>query len=100
MQTHHSRARTALGTFAAILAAGGILAAQASGHARVFPGVVEAGSSNAYTLVVPNESASATIESVEITLPEGFAIGGLEAAPGWTREEETSGSGKRRRPPR
>ena len=77
MQTHHSRARTALGALAAILAAGGIAGRPGRRARPDLPQRRRGRSSNAYTLVVPNESASATIESVEITVPEGVAIGGL-----------------------
>src|SRR5687767_14417483 len=93
MHKHHARARTALGILAATIAAGGLVAAQAGAHARVHPGSVLKGTGNAFSLVVPNESDEATITEVKITVPEGFLIGGFEAAPGWERTTEGEGDG-------
>lgn len=90
MSRHTARAaRTGLATTIAC----GVLAAQAAGHARVFPATVVEGSANAYSLVVPNESEEAGITEVTITIPEGFLIGGFKAADGWERTEEPEGGG-------
>lgn len=90
MQHMHARARTALGIFAASIAAGGLFAAQAGAHAHVSPSVVQKGSEN-FTLVVPSEGGETT--SVELTVPEGFQIGSFEALPGVKREVVAEGSG-------
>lgn len=88
-----TRAWRALGVLATTIAASGAFAAQAGAHARVFPSTVVKGEGSAYSLVVPNESEEASITEVSITVPEGFLIGGFEAAPGWKRTAEASGEG-------
>jgi uncharacterized protein YcnI len=93
MQMHHARARTALGIFAATIAAGGLFAAQAGAHARVSPSLTQLGTSNVYTLVVPTESETATTTEVEMTVPAGFSIGTFEAIPGVKREVVAEGTG-------
>jgi uncharacterized protein YcnI len=93
MQLHPARARTALGIFAATIAAGGLFAAQAGAHARVSPSLTQLGTSNVYTLVVPTESETATTTEVEMTVPAGFSIGSFEAIPGVKREVVAEGTG-------
>lgn len=93
MQLHHARARNALGILAATIAAGGLFAAQAGAHARVYPNTVAKGSGAAYSLVVPNESEDASITEVKITVPDGFLIGGFQATAGWERSADSEGEG-------
>lgn len=88
-----TRARRALGVVALTVVAGGALAAEALGHARIFPSKVEAGIGHAYALVVPNETDDATITEIELTVPKGVLLGGFAAAPGWEREVETGEGG-------
>jgi uncharacterized protein YcnI len=87
-----TRARRALGVFAAATLASGVLAAQAGAHAHVSPSIVQKGQSETYTLVVPSEGTADTT-AVELTVPEGFQIGSFEAAPGWKRQVVATGEG-------
>lgn len=87
-----TRARRALGTLAATIVAGGVFAAQAGAHAHVSPSIVQQGQSETYTLVVPTEGDAQTT-AVELTVPQGFQIGSFEAAPGWKREVQATGTG-------
>jgi uncharacterized protein YcnI len=75
------------------LAVSGAFAAQAGAHAKIGPSLVQADSSNAFTLMVPTESEAATTTSVEMTVPEGFNIGSFEATPGVKREVVATGTG-------
>ena len=79
---------------AAALLAGGALAAQAGAHAEVSPTVAQKGSSELFSLVVPTEEEGATTTSVELTVPDGFGIDSFEAAPGWKRSVQATGSGE------
>jgi uncharacterized protein YcnI len=90
MQLTRSRARTARGTLALALAAGGLFAAQAGAHAHVSPSVVQKGSEN-FTLVVPSEGGQTV--SVELNVPDGFQIGSFEAVPGVKRSVVATGTG-------
>jgi uncharacterized protein YcnI len=90
MHSTDFRARTALGIFAATIAAGGLFAAQAGAHAHVSPSIVQKGSEN-FTLVVPSEGGDTV--SVELTVPDGFQIGSFEATPGVKRDVVAQGEG-------
>jgi uncharacterized protein YcnI len=80
------------------VAAGAIAAAVfpalASAHAVVSPNVVEAKTLQFFTLSVPTEKENATTTSIEFTPPSGFAIDSFAPAPGWRRQEQTTGSGE------
>lgn len=86
--------RGVLATLAAMLAMTGAFATQAEAHAKIGPSVVTVGSSNAYTLMVPTESETATTTSVVMEVPDGFNLGGFEATPGIKREVVSTGSGE------
>lgn len=89
-----TRIRGVLATLTAMLAMTGAFAAQANAHAKIGPSVVGVGSSNAYTLMVPTESETATTTSVVMEVPDGFNLGGFEATPGIKRDVVSTGSGE------
>jgi uncharacterized protein YcnI len=94
MQKTTTRGRRALGVLATTLVAGGLFAAQAGAHATIGPSVVQVGSSNAYTLMVPTEEEGLTTTEVTMEVPDGFNMGGFEAIPGVKRTVESEGSGE------
>jgi uncharacterized protein YcnI len=79
----------------AAAAAGALaVAASASAHAHVSPPVVQAGTSNQFTLVVPTEKEGATTTKVELTVPKGFAAGSFEVPPApWKLQVRKTGTG-------
>jgi uncharacterized protein YcnI len=93
MQMTSSRARRALGVLATAVLTTGAFAAQASAHAKIGPSLVQADSSNAFTLMVPTEGANVTTSSVEMVVPDGFNIGSFEATPGVKRTVVATGTG-------
>ena len=70
-----------------------LVAATSSAHARVLPAEALAGGTP-FTLSVPNEKEDATTTKVVLTIPEGFNVGLFADAPGWKREQQTTGSGE------
>jgi uncharacterized protein YcnI len=88
-----SRARlpaVAAATIASCLA----LAAPAFGHAVVSPPVVESGTLQVFTLSVPTEREERVTQSIELTVPKGFAIDSFAPARGWKRKVSSTGSGE------
>ena len=55
-------------------AAGGLLPAVASAHARISPPVSVAGKLQLYSLAVPTEKAGLTTTKIVMTVPAGFGI--------------------------
>jgi uncharacterized protein YcnI len=94
MPLTHRRARTSLVAFALSLALAGVLAAQAGAHAEIGPPTVQKGASQLFTLAVPTEDEGVTTNQIVLTVPEGFAIDSFEAAPGWKRSVQATGSGE------
>jgi uncharacterized protein YcnI len=70
------------------------LAAPALGHAVVSPPVVESGTLQVFTLSVPTEREERATESIELTVPKGFAIDSFAPARGWRRKVSSTGSGE------
>ena len=91
--THRFRPRRlpilALATAAALVAVAG-----ASAHAIVSPPVAKAKTLQQFTLSVPTEKDKLTTSTIELTVPNGFAIDSFEPAPsGWKQQVQTTGSG-------
>ena len=84
-----SRARRGVRAAAAGLALGLTLAGApaAFAHAAISPPVAKTGVLQQFTLAVPTEKEGATTTSIELTVPDGFAIDSFEPEPGWTRRE-------------
>jgi uncharacterized protein YcnI len=83
--------------FAVLLAATcGVLtiAGSAFAHANVSPPVTVAKKGQFFTLAVPTEKEGVTTTQVELTPPSGFSIDSFAPAPGWKREEQTTGTGE------
>ena len=88
MRTRLTLALAAVTGFAAITAAG------ASAHARISPAVSLANELQLYSLAVPTEKAApAMTTKVVLTVPQGFSIDSFVPSPGWTRVEQSTGSG-------
>ena len=81
---------------AALLVPSAALAACSSAwaHAHVSPPIVQSGESQVFTLAVPTEGEDANTTAIELTPPEGFSIDSFLAAPGWTRQVQSIGSGE------
>ena len=79
--------------FVVAVGTGLVMAASASGHARVLPAEALAGGT-VFALSVPNEKETAKTNKVVLTVPQGFNIGLFSESSGWTRDVETSGSGE------
>lgn len=75
--------RIALGALVALAALA--TAAAASAHAIVSPAVALDKKLQQFTLSVPTEKANLATTTIELVLPEGFAIDSYEPSPGWTR---------------
>ena len=78
------------------LAAFAVLAYEesASAHAHVSPPVALAKEGQVFTLAVPTEKEGATTNSIELTLPAGFAIDSFVPTTGWKRSVQQTGSGE------
>lgn len=78
-----AKAATALAAGTALALAG---AFAASAHVTVTPNTAPAGSTAVLTFTVPNESATAKTDRVEINLPEATPFAGVSyiPTPGWT----------------
>ena len=79
-----------------IAAVGGVLvlASSAFAHAELSPAVALTKHGQLFTLAVPTEKESATTTKVELTPPSGFSIDSFAPAPGWKRQEQTTGTGE------
>ena len=82
----------ALGALAAFAALA--YAEAASAHAHVSPPVALAKEGQVFTLAVPTEKEGATTNSIELTLPAGFAIDSFVPTTGWKRSVQQTGSGE------
>jgi len=82
----------ALGALAAFAALA--YAEAASAHAHVSPPVALAQEGQVFTLAVPTEKEGATTNSIELTLPAGFAIDSFVPTTGWKRSVQQTGSGE------
>jgi uncharacterized protein YcnI len=71
-----------------------IVAGSASAHAELSPAVALVKAGQVFTLAVPTEKENAATTKVELTPPSGFAIDSFVAAPGWTRNVKSTGSGE------
>jgi uncharacterized protein YcnI len=93
MDIHTARRRRALVGAAATVAA--LAAAPAAfGHASISPPVAKSKTLQYFTLAVPTEKEGATTTKIELTPPAGFGIDSFEAAPGWKRDVQSTGSGE------
>jgi uncharacterized protein YcnI len=70
------------------------LASTAFAHAEMSPPLALAKHLQYFTLAVPTEKENATTTTIELTVPQGFAIDSFAASPGWKRELQQSGSGE------
>jgi uncharacterized protein YcnI len=66
----------------------------ASAHAHLSPPVALAKEGQVFTLAVPTEKEGATTTSIELTLPNGFAIDSFVPTTGWKRTAQQTGSGE------
>jgi uncharacterized protein YcnI len=71
-----------------------VLAQSAFAHAILSPPVAKSKVLQQFTLSVPTEEEGATTTQIELTVPNGFAIDSFEAAPGWKRNIQSTGSGE------
>jgi uncharacterized protein YcnI len=75
-------------------AAGLLLPAFASAHARISPAVSVAGKLQLYSLAVPTEKSGLTTTTIVMTVPAGFGIESfVPPPPGWHMQEQQTGSG-------
>jgi uncharacterized protein YcnI len=70
------------------------LVVPAWGHAVISPPVVEPSTLQVFTLSVPTEREDRLTTSVQLTVPEGFAIDSFAPARGWKRRVSSTGSGE------
>jgi len=89
-----SRVRTRVAILLGVTAAGLAFAGSALAHANVSPAVVLAKSAQVFALAVPTEKENAFTTQVELTPPSGFSIDSFAPAPGWKRQEQTTGTGE------
>jgi uncharacterized protein YcnI len=82
----------ALGALAALAALA--YAEAASAHAHLSPPVALAKEGQVFTLAVPTEKEGATTTSIELTLPNGFAIDSFVPTTRWKRTAQQTGSGE------
>jgi uncharacterized protein YcnI len=72
-----------------------VLAASASGHARISPTVSLSGELQLYSLAVPTEKENLTTSKVVLTVPSGFGIDSFVPPPqGWHQSVRQTGSGE------
>ena len=88
------RVRTRLAILLGVAAGGLAVAGSAFAHANVSPAVVLAKNAQVFALAVPTEKENAFTTQVELTPPSGFSIDSFAPAPGWKRQEQTTGTGE------
>ena len=71
-----------------------VLSQSAFAHAILSPPVAKSKVLQQFTLSVPTEEEGATTTKIELTFPDGFTIDSFEAAPGWRRTVQATGSGE------
>jgi uncharacterized protein YcnI len=74
-------------------AVGLLTATNAFAHARMSPSISLANELQLYSLAIPTEKANAYTTKIVLTLPKGFSIDSFVPSPGWTRDEQSTGSG-------
>jgi uncharacterized protein YcnI len=78
----------------ATAAAGLLLPAVASAHARISPAVSVKGKLQLYSLAVPTEKSGLTTTKIVMTVPAGFGIDSFAPPPpGWHMKVQQTGSG-------
>jgi len=70
-----------------------VVAGSAAAHARMSPSVSLSNELQLYSLAIPTEKANAYTTKIVLTLPKGFSIDSFVPNPGWTRAEQSTGSG-------
>ena len=70
-----------------------VVVSVASAHARMNPSVSLANELQLYSLAIPTEEANAFTTKIVLTLPKNFSIDSFVPSPGWTRVEQSTGSG-------
>ena len=88
------RVRTRVAILLGVAAGGLAVAGSAFAHANVSPAVVLAKNAQVFALAVPTEKENAFTTQVELTPPKGFSIDSFAPAPGWKRQEQTTGTGE------
>jgi uncharacterized protein YcnI len=88
------RALLRAGALLVATAGGLVFAASAFAHAELSPSLALAKHLQLFSLAVPTEKENAATTKVELTPPSGFGIDSFVPAQGWTREEQTTGSGE------
>ncbi|MDX6401789.1 MAG: hypothetical protein QOF27_2395, partial [Gaiellaceae bacterium] len=88
------RVRTRVAILFALTGVGLAFAGSAFAHANVSPSVVLAKKGQVFALAVPTEKEKAFTTQVELTPPSGFSIDSFVLAPGWRRQEQTTGTGE------
>jgi uncharacterized protein YcnI len=88
------RVRTRVAILLGVAAGGLAVAGSAFAHANVSPAVVLAKNAQVFALAVPTEKENAFTTQVELTPPSGFSIDSFAPAPGWKRQEQTTGTGE------
>jgi uncharacterized protein YcnI len=77
-----------------VAAAGVLLPAVASAHARISPAVSVANKLQLYSLAVPTEKSGLTTTKIVMTVPGGFGIDSFAPPPpGWSQQVQQTGSG-------
>lgn len=71
-----------------------VVVASASAHARMSPSISLANELQLYSLAIPTEKANTFTTKIVLTLPKGFSIDSFVPSPGWTRVEQSTGSGE------
>ena len=88
------RVRTRVAILLGVTGVGLAFAGSAFAHANVSPAVVLAKNAQVFALAVPTEKENAFTTQVELTPPSGFSIDSFAPAPGWKRQEQTTGTGE------
>lgn len=68
-------------------------AASASAHARMSPSISLSNELQLYSLAIPTEKENKFTTKIVLSLPKGFSIDSFVSSPGWTRVEQSTGSG-------
>ena len=87
------RVRTRVAILLGVTGTGLAFAGSALAHANVSPAVVLAKNAQVFALAVPTEKDAFTTQ-VELTPPSGFSIDSFAPAPGWKRQDRTTGTGE------
>jgi uncharacterized protein YcnI len=85
--------RARAGVLGVVVGAALVFASSAFAHARVSPPVSLAKELQLYSLAVPTEKENLTTAKIVLTVPKGFGIDSFVPSPGWTRQQQQTGSG-------